>query len=227
VTEAELLPAQHDTDAAPCAPIRGKHDKDARQQALMAAATAVFAERGYDAATTRAVAERAGCSEGLIHRYFGGKRGLLVAVLQAKARSFHARMAAEVPDRDDLREEIHALLRWALRAMWEQRDFLCVTISRSAIDREVGRAIGAEINAARVEIIAAKLERHKGAGRVREDVDTHALAHAITGINLATGFFQQVVFGADAAELARITDTVADALWRGIATETQRTGDPR
>jgi AcrR family transcriptional regulator len=57
-------------------PHPGKRDKEKRQRSLIDAANAVFAEHGYDAATTRAVAERAGCSEGLIHRYFGGKRGL-------------------------------------------------------------------------------------------------------------------------------------------------------
>jgi AcrR family transcriptional regulator len=39
---------------------RGKHHKDQRQRCLIEAATQVFARKGYDAATTREVSERAG-----------------------------------------------------------------------------------------------------------------------------------------------------------------------
>ena len=41
---------------------QGKRDKQRRQRKLIDAANAVFAEHGYDAATTREVAERAGYS---------------------------------------------------------------------------------------------------------------------------------------------------------------------
>src|SRR5947208_1285661 len=64
---------------------RGEHGAEVRRRALVEAATAVFAEKGYDCATTREVAERSGSSEGLIHRYFGGKHGLLLAILETKA----------------------------------------------------------------------------------------------------------------------------------------------
>src|SRR3546814_6908183 len=52
-----------------------RRDKAATKQALLAAAGEVFAERGYDAATTREVAQQAGVNEKLIQRYFGGKEG--------------------------------------------------------------------------------------------------------------------------------------------------------
>ena len=42
-------------------------------------------ERFLIATTTRAIAARAGCSEGLIQNYFGGKEGLLMAVMHAGA----------------------------------------------------------------------------------------------------------------------------------------------
>src|ERR1700746_568927 len=69
-----------------------KRDRAAKQQALIQAATELFASRGYDTATTREIAARAGCAEGLIHRYFQGKAGLLSALMR-----FHAsKQAAEL-----------------------------------------------------------------------------------------------------------------------------------
>src|SRR5436309_15559789 len=55
-------------------------DRSAKQQALIVAALKLFAEKGYEVTTTREIAACAGCAEGLIHRYFGGKAGLLTAL---------------------------------------------------------------------------------------------------------------------------------------------------
>ena len=61
---------------------RRRRDKEATKQALLSAAGRVFAERGYDAATTREVAQQAGVNEQLIQRYFGGKEGLLLTLIR-------------------------------------------------------------------------------------------------------------------------------------------------
>lgn len=206
-----------------CGIERGKHGKEERQRALMEAARAVFAEHGYDAATTREVAERAGCSEGLIHRYFHGKRGLLLAILAHDSQDFAGRMLAELPETASLEHDLRQMLLWALDAMWEKRDFMRVSVSRSAVDPEIGHVIGHHLNSKRVELIAAKLRRHQDAGRVRPDVDCESVAYAITGINLAAGFFCQAVFSLDRAEVRRMTEETARVIARGIATQT--TGD--
>lgn len=48
---------------------------DARN-AIMEAAIALFAERGFHGATMREIAQRAGVSQGLLHHHFGSKEGL-------------------------------------------------------------------------------------------------------------------------------------------------------
>jgi TetR/AcrR family transcriptional regulator len=54
---------------------------------LLDAAEAVFAERGYGAATTAAIAERAGLNKTLIHYYFRSKEGLFRAMMQRVAHN--------------------------------------------------------------------------------------------------------------------------------------------
>lgn len=198
---------------------RGKHDRASRQQALMDAAMQVFAEHGYDAATTREVAEHSGCSEGLIHRYFGGKRGLLLAILHAKTETLTEQMQRDLPDAASLEDELRQLLRGPLDYIWEHRDFMRVCVSRAAIDPEVGRVFGDHLERKRTAVIGAKLRRHQAAGRIRPDIDVDAVAHLIGGMNLTTGFFAQVVFGADRAAVQRIVDDAASALLRGIAAD--------
>jgi len=199
---------------------RGKHAKDQRQRALMEAATAVFAERGYDAATTREVAERAGCSEGLIHRYFMGKHGLLSAIMQTKAAGVVEDFGSGLPDRDTVEAEIAQILLWHLACLWNYRDFISVAVSRVTIEPDIGRAVGESINQQRVSLILERLQRLQEAGRVRNDVDLEAVAQAIAGIGFMLGFFGQVVFGMDRDRVQRIAIESAAALSRGIAAET-------
>ncbi len=49
---------------------------------ILAAARASFAERGYDAASIRDVAARAGVDPALVHHYFGRKQRLFVAAME-------------------------------------------------------------------------------------------------------------------------------------------------
>jgi AcrR family transcriptional regulator len=55
---------------------------DATREQMLSAAREVLAAEGYQGASTRAVAERAGVQLSLVHYHFGGKRGLLAAVLE-------------------------------------------------------------------------------------------------------------------------------------------------
>ncbi|CAK7286185.1 TetR/AcrR family transcriptional regulator [Streptomyces misionensis JCM 4497] len=67
---------------------RGHRTRDARGTRLriLHAAGAVFAERGYEAATVRDIAARAGVNQALIFRYFGSKKALLAEVMAQDGR---------------------------------------------------------------------------------------------------------------------------------------------
>jgi AcrR family transcriptional regulator len=55
------------------------------REAILAAARALFIERGYERATMRAIAARAGVDSALVHHYFGSKDRLLAAALRFQA----------------------------------------------------------------------------------------------------------------------------------------------
>jgi AcrR family transcriptional regulator len=62
------------------------------RERIIAAASKVLAEKGYDATTLREISREAQAGPGLVHYYFGGKDALLVEVLQAAGQHFHQRM---------------------------------------------------------------------------------------------------------------------------------------
>ncbi|WBB80050.1 TetR family transcriptional regulator [Micromonospora sp. WMMD882] len=53
------------------------------REAILASARAMFAERGFDAASVRAIAGSAGVDPALVHHYFGGKDKLFLAAMNA------------------------------------------------------------------------------------------------------------------------------------------------
>jgi AcrR family transcriptional regulator len=57
----------------------------ARQAGLIAAATSLFAARGFRGTTTKEIAKAAGVSEALLFKYFPTKRALYAAILAEKA----------------------------------------------------------------------------------------------------------------------------------------------
>lgn len=68
----------------PGRPPVSKRQAGASRQELIDAAVAVFAGRGYEAATVEEVIVRAGLSKGTFYYNFGGKEDLFAAVLEAR-----------------------------------------------------------------------------------------------------------------------------------------------
>ena len=62
----------------------------ARRAEILDTAGRLFAERGYAAVSASEVARRAGVTPGLLHHYFGGKRGLFVTLVE--------RLGAQITD---------------------------------------------------------------------------------------------------------------------------------
>lgn len=63
---------------------------------LLAAAATLFAEQGIDAVSVDAVAEAAGRTSGAVYSHFGGKQGLLLALLDSWKDSVLTVLLAEV-----------------------------------------------------------------------------------------------------------------------------------
>src|SRR5580765_1800775 len=97
---------------------RPSNNRSAKQDALISAATTLFARFGYEATTTREIAARAGCAEGLIHRYFQGKAGLLLALIRREKGKLTLQRHGLAPAAN-LQEEIQQLLESEMSRAWE------------------------------------------------------------------------------------------------------------
>jgi len=202
----------------PCLVAR-RRDKEATKKALIAAAVAVFAERGYDGATTKEVAARAGVNEGLIQRYFGGKAGLLQAIVgnMCGERLTACRAA---PPSDSLKAEIATVLRHEIMQADANRDFLRVFISRALVDPDLAASLKAHYKDSRMPHLVHRLEHFQKDGSLDPAVDLATLAATITTFAFGLGFMRQVVLSEDPKYLDGMIDNIAATMVRGTAAKT-------
>src|SRR5262250_907823 len=97
----------------------------------------VFAARGFDAATTREVAAQAGANEQLIQRYFGGKAGLLLAILERFGSEEQRCPGTLPPLQASVRAEIAGFLAFHLEHGLACRNFMKVALYRAIVDPAV------------------------------------------------------------------------------------------
>lgn len=81
------------------------------RRALLDAAAALFAERGVDGASIDAIAEAADRTSGAVYDHFGGKDGILFALLEGWVDDVAAVIGAELVAATSLEERMAALWR--------------------------------------------------------------------------------------------------------------------
>jgi AcrR family transcriptional regulator len=214
----------HDTkghDSEECAAAR-RRDKDATKRALLAAAVEVFAQRGYDAATTKEVAARAGVNEGLIQRYFakdevGGKAGLLQAIVGGGMCGERLTACRMAPATANLKAEITGFLKHEIEQAKSNRDFMRVLLSRALVDAELAAVLRRHYKESRIPLLVERLARIRDEGKLDPKVDLETLAGTITAFGFGLGFMQQLVLAEDPIYLDTIVAGIADTVSRGTA----------
>lgn len=115
-------------------------EPDTRARILVAART-LFAERGVEGTSIRAIAAAAGVDPALVHHYFGTKPRLFLEAVDFPIDTLAAVRSLAAGDVEDVGAR---LVRFALR-MWDDPDILprLMSILRSAVtDAQAGHMLG-------------------------------------------------------------------------------------
>jgi len=125
-----------------------------RRQEILAAAARVFASKGYAAATTREIADKADVAEGTLYNYFGGKRDILLAI----ADETEAPMEAAVLEagRFHGREAVVAMFEKAFAISEAQLPLMRTILTEAWVDD----VILTRFVAVRLKRIHARLEQY-------------------------------------------------------------------
>jgi len=152
-----------------------------RRRELLAAAYGLIAEKGLEGLRTRDIAARAGVNISTLHYYFGTKEALLEAVVQYLSEKFTEPLegaAAAAADPSTLRhhfEQAGATFRKNPELAIVLQE-LALRALRDAATRTAMRALFKYWNMQ----VEAVLDTGVRAGTLREDLDPHDAAYAVT-----------------------------------------------
>lgn len=142
----------------------------------------VFAERGYERATTTEVAQRLGVSEATVFTYFRSKRELCVRVIQDWYDEIIAAIEAGLPRQAPVREQLEFVVLTHLRLFLIQGTGLCALVLSE------GRTKGQDLGEGFVELqrrytapLMELLARGQEAGEVRRDIPLRLLRSLVFG----------------------------------------------
>jgi TetR/AcrR family transcriptional regulator, regulator of cefoperazone and chloramphenicol sensitivity len=188
-----------------------RRDRRSTEAAFVTAAAAIFAERGFENATTKAIAERAGYSEGLIQNYFNGKEGLLLAVM--------AREMGDGDAEDDffnrplcptIRDEAAETMRHFVASLAMRSTRLRIVLSRVFIDPNFKAAYG-RLTYRRVfeTKLLARLRRYAEAGLLGAHHDIGALSEMMICLSFELGFTHPDVLDTPPAKVEQLIPAFA------------------
>lgn len=149
----------------------------ATKDTIVRAAADLFAERGYKATTTRAIADRAGVNEVTIFRLFGTKRGVLAALGESFAQRMAGFAVTSIPDPTDTRGTLRALARLEVQQALE---FGAVAM-RLAMDASSNPDVAEFMSGGPDDNFAGLvtyLTQRQAAGDLRTDMDPRVMAEA-------------------------------------------------
>lgn len=191
---------------------------------VLDAAAELFAERGYAATTTRAVAERAGVNEVTLFRHFQSKAGLLRALAERLARRQAGRAAASAPASESVRETLLRLARMEIENAIEDGGLALRLAFDARSVPEVAEVIGDRVPS-NLTALAEYLAERQAAGELRDDIDARVMAEAFFGLTSSYVMYRQIM---GAAEVPADVETdegigqLVDLFWSGAARKEAR-----
>jgi AcrR family transcriptional regulator len=148
--------------------------KDTKNK-ILDAALEMFAEKGFKAITTRAIAEKAGVNEVTLFRIFGSKEKLFLSIMDREATIRMGIIQMDFEPSEDMAEDLAVIGNYIVKNMLERANFFKLMVME--VDRypEIWEHIGT-VPLAAISKLSQYFDRAKKKGFVRKDVDSEIMA---------------------------------------------------
>jgi AcrR family transcriptional regulator len=168
-----------DVKGAPDRPRTKVEQREATTAALIAAARALFAERGYAGVGTEEIVQLAGVTRGALYHHFrGGKEELFQAVLVQVSAETTQRVLLEAGSQPDpWNELVHGINAFLDACMSPEMQRIVLIDGPSVLGWDAWRAIDAENS---LGVIEAVVQSAIDAGQMAPQ-PTRAVAHVLLG----------------------------------------------
>lgn len=190
-----------------------------RAEELLDAAARCFAHGGFHATTVAEISLEAGCSPGLLYRYFAGKEALVAALVERQAERTVARIEA-IRDSTDSTDMLAALDHVAVASVGDWDDVRAAALhvqivaeaarGRSAAVTESVRRTYTDV----IVALARTLRVARQAGLVDDELDADATARLLVAIVNGLVMLRAAGVGADQPPPQEATAAVLTRLLR-------------
>lgn len=192
---------------------------------ILDAAARLFAERGYAATTTRAIAEAAGVNEVTLFRHFDSKRGVLRALGERMAQRQAGRAAEVAPATGDVRETLLGFARMEIASALEDGGLALRLAFDARSVPEIAALLGEGLPS-NLAGLAEYMAERQAAGELRDDIAPEVMAEAFFGLTSSYVMYRQVM-GMGPAPVDVASDEgieqLFDLFWSGAAPKKGRT----
>lgn len=147
------------------------------EDTILQAAAELFGERGYQATTTAAIAERAGVNEVTLFRRFGSKQGLLAALAKQWAENMAGMAVDLIAETGDTRSMLQALARMEFDGAERYGAAAMRLVMEIPGSPEIAEVMGDNPHR-NLEGLARYLQLHQSTGEVRADLNPWIMAEA-------------------------------------------------
>jgi AcrR family transcriptional regulator len=181
---------------------------------VMAAARALFAERGYEPATIRDIAKGAGMSTGAVFANFQDKAELFDAVLAEDMERVAAALGEALAAPGDTATRLQAGLSAAYHASYDQLPLVQAVVARAWFQPAAAEKRTRETLAPLTGAVAGVLAEGVAAGELQRDADVSLLASLIWEAFVAN-FRRAAYDGWDEAQMSAHLDLQIKAILAG------------
>ncbi|NUN07058.1 MAG: TetR/AcrR family transcriptional regulator [Bdellovibrio sp.] len=112
-----------------------KRDRSASEERLLNAGREIFSKHGFDGATTKMIAKKADVNESLIARYFDGKEGLLLAIIESFLHEMNHR-ELPYPAQETLAQELECYVKDRIKDGCTHTDFAKIIFSQALVNKQ-------------------------------------------------------------------------------------------
>ena len=197
-------------------PKRQRKSKESRLEDFITSAKKIFSEKGYDAATVRDIAREAGCSDGLMFRYFKSKADLLIAIVTQGKMNGQKEIEEYFSFSLNIEDQIYKIMEVYIDIYKASEQLIRVMFSRALTDPGFGeyKALFKDISFLKIQVEHFK-ERQKR-GEISSDTDCEAIALLIYSITFNIGFNKQSLLGMSRHECLSLAKKFAKVISSGV-----------
>jgi AcrR family transcriptional regulator len=186
-----------------------------RVREILNIAREVFAEKGFEKATTSEMAQRLGVSEATIFTYFGSKRELCMEVIRGWYEEMNNDLEQEVPLVTGIRAQLHFVIRKHLKYLLEEGTGLCALVLSEGrnVDEEFMSLI-ADLKRQYTAPFMRALSVARDSGQIRSDIPLRLMR------DMVYGSMEHILWGRivtnRVVDIDLVANQLTDVLWSAL-----------